>query len=111
MSRGKYLGEFEQIVLLSLARLKGEATGRRIFDELVAVTGREVAVAAVYITLARLEKKGHVRSAPGSDDGDGGRPLKVFRLEPAGAQALRDSHNELQRLWARARLHPELGGK
>jgi len=108
MSRGRHLGEFEQIVLLSLARLRDAATGREIYDELVAVTGREVAVAAVYITLGRLEKKGHVRSVPGSDDGDG-RPLKLFHLEAGGAEALRESRNELERLWAKARLHPEMG--
>jgi DNA-binding PadR family transcriptional regulator len=111
MGKGEYLGEFEQIVLLSLARLRSEASGRRIYDELVDVTGREISVAAVYITLARLAKKGYVRSSLGEPEGAGGKPLKYFSLEPAGARALRESHDQWQRLWRGAQFHPELKAK
>ena len=43
MSRGKYLGEFEQLVLLAVARLDDGAYGmsiRREFDNLDPLNGR-----------------------------------------------------------------------
>jgi DNA-binding PadR family transcriptional regulator len=111
MGKGEYLGEFEQIVLLSLAHLRREAVGRRIYHELVDVTGRDVSVAAVYITLARLEKKGYVGSSLGAPDENGGKPRKYYALKQAGARALRESRDQLQRLWRGARFHPELKAK
>src|SRR5688572_33274639 len=56
------LGEFEQIVLLAIAHLQGEAYGIPIVEEIERRTGRSVARAAVYITLRRLEEKGFVSS-------------------------------------------------
>lgn len=100
MGKGKRLGEFEQVVLLSLARCKGDASGRDIYDELVDVTGRDVAIAAVYITLTRLEKKGYVSSRPGEAH-------KQFRLLDLGAAALLEARDELRRLWAGLALSPE----
>jgi DNA-binding PadR family transcriptional regulator len=100
MGKGKRLGEFEQVVLLSLARCKKEASGRDVYDELVEVTSRDAAVAAVYITLARLEKKGYVSSRSGEAH-------KQFRLLDAGAAALLDSREEFRRLWAGVTLSTE----
>ena len=56
------LGEFEQVVLLAIAHLRGEAYGVPIVEEIERRTGRAVARAAVYVTLRRLEEKGFVSS-------------------------------------------------
>ena len=56
------LGEFEQLVLLAIAQLRGEAYGVPIVEEIERRTGRSVARAAVYVTLRRLEEKGFVSS-------------------------------------------------
>ena len=45
------LGEFEQMVLLAIVPLQGEAYGIPIVEEIERRTGRSVARAAVYITL------------------------------------------------------------
>ena len=65
MARGDYLGEFELVVLLGLARLEAEAYGMAIFAEIHRVTGRDLTIPAVYVTLNRLEKKGYVDSRTG----------------------------------------------
>ncbi len=62
MARGEYLGELEQVVLLAVARLEGEAYGMSIRREIDAQAGRSVAIGAVYATLERLEDKGYVRT-------------------------------------------------
>ena len=59
------LGEFEQLVLLAIAHLRGEAYGVPIVEEIERRTGRRVARAAVYVALRRLEDKGFVSSRMG----------------------------------------------
>ena len=51
------LGEFEHQLLLAILQLGGEAYSVPLVNELEERTGREVAQAAVFIVLSRLEKK------------------------------------------------------
>ena len=57
-----YLGEFEQIVLLAVARLGDKAYGVPIRREITERAGRGTSVGALYSTLDRLETKGFVHS-------------------------------------------------
>lgn len=87
------LGEFEQMVLLALLRLRDNAYGVTIRAEIERRAGREVSIAAVYTTLDRLEKKGLLSSRVGEPTAQrGGRSKRYFRLEPAGAEALAASY-------------------
>lgn len=97
MGRGDYLGEFEQIVLLAVARLDGDAYGMSIRREIEARTGRAVAIGAVYATLDRLETKGVVRS---SDSPEPGRARRFFTLTRSGVSALEASRDMQRRMWA-----------
>ena len=100
MSKGSFLGEFEQLVLLAVTRLKSEGYGMSIRREIEARTSREVTIGAVYATLERLERKGHLRSWEGeSTPTRGGRSRRHFGLTPAGAQALQTSHGILANMW------------
>lgn len=100
MSKGEYLGEFELVVLLALARVGNDAYGVSIYEEIQRITRRDTSIPAVYVTLARLEKKGLVSSRVGEPTGDrGGRAKKFFQVEPAGADALKRSRDMLERLW------------
>src|SRR3712207_7667392 len=79
------LGEFEQMVLLAIAHLRGEAYGIPIVDEIERRTGRTVARAAVYVTLRRLEEKGFVSSWMGDPTPErGGKARRYVKLEPEG---------------------------
>jgi len=100
MPRGEYLGEFEQMVMLTVARLGDEAYGIAILDELQVRTGTEAAVASVYAALDRLERRGFVTSAIGAPTPErGGRAKRFFSLVPAGAVALHRSRSALDSLW------------
>lgn len=105
MTARDYLGEFEQVVLLALARLKGDAYGMTIHEEIFETTGRDVAIPAVYVTLSRLEKKGYVASDVGAGGVErDGRARKFYQVTPSGAGALERSRAMLDRLWDGVRL-------
>lgn len=89
MGKGIWLGEFEQMVLLALIRLKDDAYGMRIRRELAERARREISIGAVYSTLNRLESKGYVTGRLGESTPErGGRPKKFFQIEASGVEAL-----------------------
>ena len=56
------IGSFEEQVMVSVLRTGDEAYGMAVREELERVTGRNVAIGSVYVTLDRLEAKGLVTS-------------------------------------------------
>jgi PadR family transcriptional regulator PadR len=102
-----FLGEFEQVVLLAVARLAGEGYGTTIRREIERRTGRDVSVGALYATLDRLERKGYVASRTGEPTPErGGRARRHFDLTDAGVRALRDTRRMLVALWKDVELRP-----
>ena len=100
MNRKEPLTEFEQLVLLALVRLGNEAYGVKVREEIEQRTGRSVSVAATYAALDRLERRGQVRSWVAEATAvRGGRAKKHFRIEEAGATALRESRAAMARMW------------
>lgn len=99
MGSREYLGEFEQVVLLALARVEGPAYGGSIHQEILDTTGRDVSIPAVYVTLKRMERKGLVASEVGGGGGSGGRPTRNYRILAAGREALARSRALLESLW------------
>jgi DNA-binding PadR family transcriptional regulator len=93
------LGELEQQILLAVLRLGGEAYSVPIVEELEARTGRDVAQAAVFIVLRRLESKGLLSSRFEDRTQAGGRIRRYFKLTPEAAERLRASRRQLLRLW------------
>jgi DNA-binding PadR family transcriptional regulator len=88
------LGEFEQLVLLSLVRLGPDAYGATVRREIEARARRQLSISAVYTTLERLERKGLVRSWIGEPTAQrGGRRRKHFELLPPGARALKAAYH------------------
>jgi PadR family transcriptional regulator, regulatory protein PadR len=101
----EYLGEFEQIVLLAIARLGEAAYGVPIRREIEKRAGRAVSVGALYATLDRLEAKGYLKSwFSEATPQRGGRSKRYFHILPAGVQALSRSKKMLDRMWQGVRL-------
>jgi DNA-binding PadR family transcriptional regulator len=83
------LGEFEQIVMLAILRLRKQAYGVAIRAEISQRTGREPASGALYTTLDRLEQKGLLKSRLGeSTPKRGGRAKRYYQLTALGATAI-----------------------
>lgn len=103
------LGEFEQLVLLAILHLGEDVYGVPIVDEIERRTGRQVAPAAVYITLRRLEHKGLLSSWMSDPTTErGGKARRCVKVTRAGATLLRDSRHAIDRMWQG--LDPELKG-
>jgi DNA-binding PadR family transcriptional regulator len=95
-----YLGEFEQMVLLSIMRLGEGAYGLAVRGELEAVAGREPSSGALYTTLDRLERKGLIESLAGESTRErGDRPRRYVRVTAAGRALLARSRSTLLALW------------
>jgi DNA-binding PadR family transcriptional regulator len=102
-----FLGEFEHLVLLAVARLQPGGYGTSLRQEIEARTGRAVSVGALYATLDRLERKGWVRSEVGEPTAErGGRAKRQFTLAAAGARVLHDSRARLDAMWQGAKVRP-----
>ena len=101
------VGSFEEQVLLAVVRTAPEAYGMNVRRELEQVTGRDVTIGSVYITLDRLEAKGLVTSAraPG---GTAPHSRRMFAVTALGARALADTRSMRERLWAGVELRPLL---
>ena len=96
----EYLGEFEQMVMLTIMRLGEQAYGLAIRAELESVAGRRPSSGALYTTLDRLEKKDLLSSSAGESSAErGGRPRRYVTLTPQGHTALAQSRNTLMALW------------
>ena len=93
------LGEFEQIVLLAVLRLKGNAYGVSIRAEIAECTSRECAAGALYTTLDRLEQKGLLTSRTGAPTPQrGGRAKRFYTVTAAGIAAVTRAQRAFQNL-------------
>lgn len=90
------LGVLEEHILVAVVRTGEEAYGMQVRREIERVTGRDLAIGAVYATLDRLEEKGLVTSARSAT---GGPSRRRFELSPAGARALARTRTMRDRLW------------
>ena len=90
------LGVLEEQVLVAVLRTQGEAYGMNVRREIERVTGREIAIGAVYATLDRLEAKKLLTSRRVAAT-DASR--RCFALTAAGGRALAETHAMRERLW------------
>jgi len=97
MSSRDYLGEFEHLILLGVLRLKDQAYGVTVRQEIETRARREVAIGAVYATLDRLEAKGYVKSHLGDPTPErGGRSKRFFEVTAKGLSAVNRTQRALE---------------
>lgn len=107
----KPISEFEQLVLLAVARLDRDAYGMMVSHEIETRTENLVSLAAVYSALGRLESEGMVSSWTSQPTAQrGGRAKKHFVLEPEGTRALERSRAAMDRMWDGLELTPYAKG-
>lgn len=100
--RENRLGEFEELILLTVAVLHQHAYTVSVRDELARQADRRVHISAVHTALGRLEQKGLVKSElGGATDERGGRRKRLFVLTASGKNALQDVRALRERFWSR----------
>ncbi len=84
-----YLSRIEEILLLAIWKLKNNAYGISIRDQVEKDTGIEWMSGAIYAPLSRLKKNGYVETyqAKGSTE-KGGRPRIYYKLSFLGMKKL-----------------------
>ena len=94
------LGEFEEIVMLTVGILYDEAYGVSIKKEIETRLSRKVSVGALQSALKRLEKKGYLQSRGGEATQErAGRPKRYFTITAYGKQALEYTRTTRNTLW------------
>jgi PadR family transcriptional regulator, regulatory protein PadR len=93
------LGEFEEIVILTIAILYNEAYGVSIKEEIEKRLSRTVSMGALHAALVRLEDKDYIKSFAGeSTEERAGRPRHYFQVTALGKKAMawtKETRNEL----------------
>jgi DNA-binding PadR family transcriptional regulator len=94
------LGEFEEIVLLTIAILFKSAYGVAIKEEIDSRLDRDVSMGALHAALVRLEDKGYIKSFQGEATEDrAGRPRRYFQMTALGKKAMEYSRQTREELW------------
>ena len=103
--KGDHIGEFEELILLTVNGLADDAYGVSVRQVLEAETTRAVSLGAVYAALDRLEAKGLVRSrvVPGTA-ARGGRRRRAFMLTREGVRTIEALRHLRDRLYRAGRL-------
>jgi DNA-binding PadR family transcriptional regulator len=95
-----YLGEFEELVLLTVAHLQNEAYGAAIMQDIRKRNSRIVILSAVHVVLYRLEEKGLVTSTVGGATQErGGRSKRIFTITAYGIHSLAEIRQQREALW------------
>lgn len=98
---GKYaIGEFEEVVLLTVAVLYENAYGIAIKEDIEQRLNRKVSVGAMRTALKRLEKKEFLTSQFGEATAvRGGKRKRYFLVTPYGKKALEKVMSDRRKLW------------
>ncbi len=95
-----HLGEFEEIVMLTVAILYGKAYGIAIMDELESRLARRVSIGSLQTVLRRLEKKGYLTSEFGEATKiRGGKRKRFFTVTNSGRNVLEKAKDQRLDLW------------
>jgi PadR family transcriptional regulator len=96
-----FLGEFEQLVLIGILRLKHDKGVLALKADLDAIAGRLVSRGALYRTLDRLGDKGWIDWTVDEAHRPerGGHPKRQLRVTSLGRAVLQASRRTLQQLW------------
>jgi PadR family transcriptional regulator PadR len=106
-----YLGELEELILLTIAVISDPAYAVNILQELERQTGRTIDFSTVHTTLKRLEEKGFLLSEMGGATSErGGRRKRFFTITAYGAQALRENQEIRSRLWSLVPINIQMKG-
>jgi len=100
MSERINLGELEELILLMVALIGGDAYGVSITGELEEQAGRVITISAAHAALHRLEEKGFVTSKMGGASPDrGGRRKRLFQITAYGRQTLDELRQARNTIW------------
>jgi PadR family transcriptional regulator PadR len=95
-----YIGEFEELVLLTVASLGEEAYGVSIKEDIEKRSDRAISIGSLHSTITRLEEKNYLKSWLGEPTQErGGRRKRYFEVTQQGKVALHEIKQLRDDLW------------
>ena len=95
------LGEFEEVVILTIGILNNEAYSVLIKEEIESRLKRPVSMGALHTALKRLEDKGYLQSYSGEATVErAGRPKRYFEITALGKKAMQYTKETRDQLWS-----------
>ncbi len=97
----KWLTRIEEIMLLAIWKLKDQAYGIAIREQVEKDTGVKWLSGAIYVPLSRLKTSGYVKTRKADRSAElGGRPRIYYSLTPLGMKKLISLQTMIKTLWA-----------
>lgn len=98
----KMLSRAEEIILLAILKLKGNAYGISIRNLIKEETGTEWSFAQIYDPLGKLYQKGFVQKVKGASSWErGGRPKCLYQVTDSGKEVLIDLRKVQEAIWGK----------
>jgi PadR family transcriptional regulator PadR len=98
--KGTNLGEFQEVVMLSIMILGENAYGVTIQSEIQKRMNRNISRGALHTALTRLDEKGYIQSQQGDPTPErGGRRKRYYEVTSSGISALKESKELKQQMW------------
>jgi DNA-binding PadR family transcriptional regulator len=95
-----YLGELEELILLTVSALGDQAYGVSIQQDLEDRCKRSISIGALHSSITRLEEKGLLKSWTGGATAErGGRSKRFYDITAAGKKALAETKALRDELW------------
>jgi len=94
------LGEFEEIVVMIVAILNGDAYSVGVINEIENRLNREVSLGAIQTVLKRLEQKGLLKSEFGGSTSErGGKRKRLYEITAQGQEIIDQTRAQRNSLW------------
>ncbi|WP_436514547.1 PadR family transcriptional regulator [Ekhidna sp. To15] len=98
--KGTHLGEFQEIVMLSILILEKNAYGVTIQAEIDRRMKRAISRGALHTALTRLEEKGFISSDYGEPTSErGGRRKRFYEVTNKGLETLQEAKGLREGMW------------
>ena len=99
-----YIGEFEELVLLTIVSLGDQAYGVAIKEDIEKRSDRRISIGALHSTITRVEEKGLIKSWLGDPTQErGGRRKRFFEITQQGKVSLHHVKDLRDELWKLSR--------
>jgi len=96
----KLLSRAEEIILLAVCKLKGNAYGVTIREQIYKDIGRHWSLGVIYKTLKKMKAKEYVKKIPSDPVAErGGRSRYYYEITPRGVTALEEIRSVHSSVW------------
>lgn len=96
----KLLTKLEELILITVWRLKDDAYGTAIYRHICRITQTKLSLGGIYFPLDRLTRKGYLSTRPGGSTPDRqGYSKRFYSLSDSGKLALEEIFRVNQEMW------------